>query len=319
MQIYKGHQTLDRQLKSPIVTIGNFDGLHLGHAKIIDEVVKRAKTLGAESVVYTFRPHPQIALNPEKTVELVCTYDEKLALLANAGVDVVIEEPFSREFSNVRPEIFFNDILLGKLSAQAIIVGYDFAFGKGREGHLEQLTNLCRAAKVSIEVIPPFKCGAEVASSSRIRAHAKAGDLRSVSLLLGRAFSYTGVVMKGEGRGRKIGFPTANLFLGDKLNLPNGVYATRATIATLGLLKIKSVTNIGVRPTFIDGAEAKIATPIVEVHLLDTDKDLYGEVLTVEFIEKLRDEKRFGNVNELLSQIRLDIKRSVEILTSSKP
>jgi riboflavin kinase / FMN adenylyltransferase len=214
---------------------------------------------------------------------------------------VIIEEPFSREFSTISPETFFTDVLLRKLSAEAIVVGYDFAFGKERQGHLEILEKFCKSSNVELTVVPPQRIGSEVVSSSRIRQHLLAGDMPAANRLLGREFVYKGVVIKGEGRGRKIGFPTANLKLDNKLSLPYGVYATWATVHGK---RYPSVTNIGVRPTFQTGPTELPA--LVECHLLDTTIDLYGHTLEVGFVQRLREEKKFPGIDALKNQIALD-------------
>jgi riboflavin kinase/FMN adenylyltransferase len=284
------------------VTIGNFDGVHLGHLQIIQLARSEAQARRGKFVAYTFRPHPQIALRPNAAPSLLSTYDEKIELLAAQGVDWVIEEPFSREFSAIEPETFFREVLLGRLGAEVIVVGYDFAFGKERHGHLELLRDLCKNAGVRLIVVDPQKVNSEIVSSSRIRQYLLAGQIEAANRLLGRPFSYQGVVIRGKGRGKKLGIPTANLKLQNKLALPYGVYATWAE---WNGKKIPSVTNVGVRPTF---EEKTHELPVwVETHLLDTTEDLYGSVLKIEFLTRLREEKKFSDVNELIRQIHADI------------
>lgn len=317
MEIFRGIQKLERSLKRPVVTIGNFDGVHLGHRRIFEIAREKAKALGGECVAYTFRPHPQVALRPGTELQLLSTYDEKLELMATSGLDVVIEEPFSREFSTISPEHFFSDVLLKKLGVQAIVVGYDFAFGKERQGELEALELMCRHARVELTVVPPQRRDGEVASSSRIRQCLLHGDLKKATRLLGRDFSYQGAVIRGEGRGRLIGFPTANLKLESKLVLPYGVYATWAVVDAGHFSRepqiFPSVTNIGVRPTFHTGE----LPALIETHLLDQTIDLYGRILEVRFVDKLRDEMKFSGVDSLKEQIVKDVAKSREILTNS--
>jgi riboflavin kinase/FMN adenylyltransferase len=292
------------------MTIGNFDGVHLGHQKIIELAVEKARSRKGVAVAYTFRPHPQIALRPGAKVQLLSTYDEKLELLQQAGIDLVVEEPFSREFSTVAPEQFFNDVILRRVSAEAIVVGYDFAFGRERQGHLDVLGAFCAKAGVELTVVSPHRVDSEVVSSSRIRQHYLAGEIEAGNRLLGRAFYYRGVVMKGEGRGRKIGFPTANLHIEEKLTLPYGVYAT---IAVLNGHEHRSVTNVGVRPTF-KSPDGRELPALVETHLLDSDMDLYGSTLEVRFVKRLREEKKFSGVEELKEQIRKDVGLARQVL-----
>ncbi len=251
-----------------------------------------------------------MALRPGANVQLLSTYDEKLEFLQQQGLDVTIEEPFSREFSTVAPQEFFNNVLLRRLNAEAIVVGYDFAFGKERQGHLEKLEAFCKQARVELEIVPPQRVGNEVISSSRIRQHLLAGEVGPANLLLGRQFFYRGVVVYGEGRGRKLGFPTANLKLENKIALPYGVYATWAVLE--GKI-MPSVTNVGVRPTFV-GAEGVELPALVETHLLDVTIDLYGKPLEVRFVQKLREERRFGGIDALKAQIALDAEQARGIL-----
>lgn len=322
MEILKGISSLSHTVAHPVVIIGNFDGVHIGHQRIVQLAMEKAKARQGQCVVYTFRPHPQVALRPSSRVQLLSTYEERAEMMAGLGVDVLIEEPFSREFSTIEPEQFFTDILLHRLSAEAIVVGYDFAFGRERHGHLDALSAFCKATGVELTVVQPQRVQSEVVSSSKIRQHLLSGEIEVANGLLGREFFYRGIVVKGEGRGRKMGFPTANLSLqgslqslgqgldggqafyysGDKLNLPVGVYATWAV---LGTKHYPSVTNIGVRPTFHkeDGG----SSVLVETHLLDTSLDLYGSQLEVRFVSRLRAEQKFAGVEPLKMQIQKDI------------
>ena len=301
MELARGIEALSHSVIHPVVTIGNFDGVHLGHQKIIQLAVEKARAKGGQSVAYTFRPHPQVALRPGSQVQLLTTYDEKLEILEKLGVDLVIEEPFSREFSTIEPEIFFNEVLLRKLSAENIVVGYDFAFGKERHGHLEALEHFCKSAGVELFVVQPQRIEGEVVSSSKIRQHLLSGEVDAAKRLMGRSFFYRGIVVRGEGRGHKIGFPTANLKLEYKLALPYGVYATWAIHE--GIL-YPSVTNVGVRPTFQVGSKELPA--LVETHLLNTTIDLYGDPFEVRFESRLRGERKFAGIEELKAQIQLD-------------
>lgn len=308
MKVFRGHQQISEPLKNPVVTIGNFDGVHFGHQMIMALVKERANACGGTSVVYTFRPHPQIALNPEKNLSLLCTYDEKLELLESLGIDAVIEEPFSRDFSVTAPEIFFEESLIKKIRPRELIVGYDFGFGKARAGGIETLKGLCEKHGIRFEVVPPFEKNKKAVSSSRIREHLSKGELRDASELLGRPFSYKGLVLRGDGRGKNIGVPTANLHLIDnKMALPFGVYATWSIFAGK---KFASVTNIGVRPTF----ESKSDAIRIETHILDYAGDLYGRKLEVQFVEHLRPEQKFSGISALTEQISKDILKARLVL-----
>jgi riboflavin kinase/FMN adenylyltransferase len=250
-----------------------------------------------------------VALRPEVKLPLLLTYDEKLEILSAIGLDAVVEQPFSREFSSTSPERFFTEVILRGLNAQIIVVGYDFAFGKGREGQLERLGELCGKAGIELQIVSAQRVDGEVASSTRIRAALAAGDPALAARLLGREFFYRGVVVKGQQLGRKLGFPTANLSLAEKIALPNGVYATTAR---LGSTLYPSVTNVGVKPTFSAGNGELPAQ--VECHLLDQTLDLYGLTLEVRFHARLRDERRFSGMDELKAQIALDAQAARQLL-----
>ncbi len=318
MEVVRGFEQLQKVPPRVVVTIGNFDGVHLGHQRILKLAVEQARSLSGTSLAFTLKPHPQISLRPERELHLLCSYDEKLRLIEEAGIDVTIEQPFSREFSTTDPEQFFSEVLLKRLNSVAIVVGYDFGFGKGREGHLAALEGWCKKAGVRLTVVQAQQQDGEVVSSSRIRAHLLAGEVELASKLLGREFCYRGVVVRGEGRGRKIGFPTANLRLEQKLVLPWGVYATRAVLDDGTVFP--SVTNIGIRPTFRspDGqsltAHEREFPALIETHLLDTTMDLYGRSLEVRFVKRLREEKKFSGMEALKAQIVLDAEGARQIL-----
>lgn len=308
MQVFHGFAEIHQAFKRPIITIGNFDGLHLGHRAIIDAVVERARKEKGTSIVYTFRPHPHLALTPAEELQLINTYDEKLDLLKELGVDVVVEEPFSRQFSTINPEQFFRDILVKRLSAHAIYVGYDFGFGRDRAGSLDLLEKLCKSEGVELHVARPKKIGGEISSSTRVRECLKAGDVAQAARLLGREFFYRGLVVRGNGRGHKIGFATANVHTEAKLQVKEGVYATWAVYKGE---RFKSVTNVGRQPTFNRDGNAPVA---VETHILDFDRDIYGETLEVRMVERLRDEKKFSGIDELVAQIKLDVEKARGLL-----
>ena len=301
MKIYQGYQEINACYPKSIITVGNYDGLHLGHRQIIEAVRDRAKAEKGTSVVYTFKPHPQSFLSPGTQIPLLNTYEEKLKLLEECGIDVVVEEPFGREFSTVSPEKFFREILVKRLCAFAVYVGYDFGFGNNRAGSLELLQKMCSVEGVEVKVFKPLKIGDQICSSSQIRKYISTGDVHLANKLLGREFFYSGHIVKGNGRGRTIGFATANVHTGSNLWIKEGVYATRAVLKGKTYL---SVTNIGRQPTFNTDS---INPVVMESHLLNFDSDIYGETLDVKFIQRLRDEKKFASIDELVKQINLDI------------
>jgi riboflavin kinase/FMN adenylyltransferase len=316
MQIFRGRDTLQHPLTHPVIAIGNFDGVHLGHQKILSLAVEEAQARDGHSIAFTFKPHPQVALNPQRKLQLLSTYSEKIEIFKQLGLDFTIEEPFSREFSSTEPKRFFTDILLDQLKAECIVVGYDFGFGRNRGGHLDLLTELCAYANVQLIIVPPFSLHGEVTSSSRIRAYLLEGKIAEANLLLGRKFSYRGIVTHGDARGRKLEFPTANLTLEDKLTLPFGVYATWAK---LGDCSFPSVTNVGIRPTFQAADAASMPEPIVETHILDQSLDLYGHTLEVSFVCRIRSEKKFSHLEDLKRQIQEDALAAKKLLSSSTP
>ncbi len=299
------------------VTIGNFDGVHLGHQKIIDLTVQLARAHKLDAVAVTFRPHPQAVLRPESCPPLLLTYDEKVSRLRECGLDQVVEQAFTRDFAAVSAQEFFESVLRGQLGAEVIVVGHDFSFGRAREGHLDTLRTHCSKAGIQLEVVPPFQISGEVVSSSRIRALLNSGDLRAASKLMGQDFYYRGQVMHGAGRGAGLGFPTANIQVPDKLLLPLGVYATRSKVD--GSIFF-SVTNVGVRPTFEDLRNPSQLEPLVETHILSSDDarpvtNLYGGEIEVRFVERLREERQFSGAEALKRQIADDVARARAILS----
>jgi riboflavin kinase / FMN adenylyltransferase len=317
MELIKGVHHLSTTLIHSVITIGNFDGVHLGHREIINTAVTQARKRRGVSIAFTFRPHPQITLRPEKHLELLSTYDERTELISELGIDLLIEEPFSRKFSTLSPEKFFIDMLLTQLKAEAIVVGYDFAFGKERAGHLEALKSWSARSNVELTVVAPFQLKGEVVSSSRIRKQLLEAQVDTAARFLGRAFFYKGIVVRGEGRGHKIGYPTANIKPGNKLVLPYGVYATRVKWKEK---LYSSVTNVGVRPTFTPKEDKfhQELPALVETHILDQDLDLYGSELEVQFVKRIREEKKFTGIEALCQQINMDVKQARSFLAGDK-
>lgn len=312
MRYFHGYAEVNEAFSRPIFTIGNFDGLHLGHRKIIESVIERAAMERGTSVVYTFRPHPHLALVPSEDLQLINTYDEKVDILKHLGIDVLIEENFSREFSELTPERFVRDILIKQLSARAIYVGYDFGFGRNRGGNLELLKQLGEQEGVEVHVAKPLKIDGEICSSTRIRQYVSDGNVVAANRLLGREFFYRGLIFRGNGRGHKIGFATANLHGDSKLCIKEGVYASWAMWRGQAF---PSVTNVGRQPTFNAGVEVPVT---IETHILDFDRDIYGDAFEVRFVERLRGEKRFSGAQALVSQIHQDCAAARRVLKITK-
>ncbi len=305
MDILKGFDNLPTSFDSSAVTLGNFDGVHLGHRELFRSLVRTAKRLSCLSIVYTFDPHPLKFLAPEKAPLLLNTAEEKQRLIAASHVDYLIVTPFTTEFATMSPERFVSEILVSRLKVKALIVGYDYAFGKGRRGDTDFLKACGENHGFSVEVLQPVGDDGLPYSSTRIRQMVAAGDVTGVVRLLGRQYNLEGVVVPGDQRGRELGFPTANLET-EKEQLPApGVYAVKVRH---NLQEYGGVVNIGTRPTF----DGKLST--IEVYLLDYTGQLYGQKLRIYFVERLRDEQKFASIEDLVQAIEMDIVRARQIL-----
>lgn len=289
-----------------VITIGNFDGIHLGHQELVKIVIHRAREIGARSMVVTFRPHPLKILAPDKCPPLISIYEEKICLFRKLGIDILVKIPFTVDFSSMAPRDFVKNILCDQLGAREIFVGYNYRFGRGREGNIQKLKELGKEFGFNVREVDQVSLNGEVISSSKIRDLLKNGDVEHAARLLGRHYAMTGVVVKGDGRGKNIGFPTANLAPKHLIIPSNGVYAVRLSARDR---YYDGIANIGLRPTF----NKKDLT--VEVHIFEFNEDLYGEEITVCFIKKIREEKKFMNADALIMQIRGDIETVKQILS----
>ncbi|MFL5305572.1 MAG: bifunctional riboflavin kinase/FAD synthetase [Polyangia bacterium] len=288
------------------VAIGNFDGVHLGHQALIAEARARGQAPDS-AVALTFMPHPARVLAPAKAPPLIMPLDRRLALLAQAGADVAVVQPFTPAFAAVEAQNFVADVLVRDLGAADVVVGYDFTFGRGRAGNVQRLQEWGTALGVSVAVIPAVTVDGAPCSSTRIRTLVAGGEMQRAAALLGRPFEVEGVVVRGAARGRTLGFPTANVAPETELAPRLGIYAARARIReddTTGPVFVAAV-SIGRNPTF----EADGAPVTVEAHLLDFTGDLYGRRLRLELVEWLRDEQRFASVDALVAQIAADVAR----------
>jgi riboflavin kinase/FMN adenylyltransferase len=305
MKTYFGSSQIDSAYPpQAVVAIGNFDGVHLGHQAILNEAKDQAKTHGLKTTVFTFNPHPTLELRPQTSLKLLMTYEEKRNQLELHGVDFCVEEPFDSAFANTSAHDFFFEILKNRLHAKVIVVGEDFAFGHKREGNTELLREYCAQTDTELFLKKPVLVDGAPVSSSRIREELHRGNLKAAEALLKRPFFYRGEVVHGDKRGRTIGFPTANMKCEEKFPLLPGVYAT--TVYWRNQV-FPSVTNIGRRPTFQGDQNLNLIPLRIETHLLDQDLDLYGEILEVRFHHRLREEKKFDSIDELIAQIRSDI------------
>lgn len=291
----------------PVVGLGNFDGLHRGHLKIIERVRRAAGERGSTAVAMTFDPHPPRIVRPDKAPPLLMTPAQKFEALAHAGIHGVAVVRFTSELSRWEPEAFVRAVLVDWLHVAEAWVGANFLFGHDRSGNFSALRTLGLRYGFKAEKIDPVRYKDFVVSSTRIRRLVSEGRVDEAAALLGHAYSLDGKVVEGDRRGRTIGFPTANLCTDNELIPPHGVYATTATLD--GAVH-RSVTNIGVRPTF---GEAN--RPTVEAHLLDFDEDLYGRRLRLGFVQRLRDERAFANVEALKVQIAADARAAAALFS----
>ena len=298
---------IERKFDRSVLTLGNFDGVHLGHQELVRMVMRRAKETGAVSMVVTFRPHPLKILAPEKCPPLISIYEEKIRLFEKLGIDVLVKIPFTVEFSAMTPEDFVKDVLCDTLGAKEIFVGYNYRFGKGRKGDVQTLRTLGERYGFAVREVEQISRAGEVISSTKIRHLLREGDVEHAAKLLGRTYAITGIVVKGDGRGKGLGFPTANIAPKHAIIPSDGVYAVRLFVRDR---LYDGIANIGMRPTF----DKK--TLAIEVHVFDFNEDVYGEDISLYFIRKIREEKKFESVDALVGQIRADIRTAREILAS---
>lgn len=305
MDIFRGHSSLPRRLRDPVVAIGNFDGVHRGHAALFEQARRHAHHLHGEAVVLTFDPHPAKVLAPSYAPPLITTTARKLELIAATGVDVTVLEPFDRAFASRSPEAFVREVLADGLGARHVVVGYDFTFGQKRSGTVELLGELGPRHGFEVTVVPPVSVDGIVCSSTKVREFVLEGRVDGAALLLGRDHEVEGEVVRGAGRGRTIGVPTANVAAETELVPKLGVYAGWAERVDGGERsgeRWMAAINVGTNPTFVDSR-----TVSVEAHLLDCDEELYGARLRLGFVRRLRDEARFPSREALVAQIRRDV------------
>ncbi len=293
-----------------IVTIGTFDGVHIGHKKIIQKLIKEAKSSDKKSVLLTFFPHPRMVLQKDVSIKLINTIDERAKYLENLGLDYLIIHPFSKEFSRLTALDFVRDILVNQLNTSKLIIGYDHHFGKNREGNIEQLTEYSHLYDFTVEEIPAQDIDEVSVSSTKIRKALAAGELKTANKYLGYNFSIMGKVVNGKQLGGKIGFPTANIDVSENYKLipKTGVYIIKSIIDTKVVF---GMMNIGNRPT-VNGTHQTI-----EVHFFDFNQDLYSKELTVDLLYFLRDEQKFDSIDDLTTQLHKDKESSINYLKNN--
>jgi riboflavin kinase/FMN adenylyltransferase len=296
---------------SPVVTLGNFDGVHIGHQKIFAAVVEKAGWIKGRPVAITFDPHPVKVLMPERGLRLITSADDKAGLIFNSGIKDIVCVDFNKDFAQTDAEDFINDIIIGLIGAKWVIVGHNYTFGRAKKGDAGLLRKIGKKCGFEVSVVRYAKLHGEIVSSSRVRSAVLGGRISEVAKMLGRAYHFEGAVVKGAGRGASLlDTPTANIDIENELIPKEGVYAVRVTFK--GRL-YEGVANIGKNPTFKDSVMS------YEVHIFDYHKNLLNERLRVHFVDRLRDEKRFGCIENLVAQIKKDIESAKKVLRKNNP
>lgn len=302
MDVFRKAPPLPRPLRRPVVAIGNFDGVHLGHERLFEVTRARAAAVGGEAVVLTFEPHPAKLLAPALAPPLLTTPEQKLERIAACGIEVCVVLPFTRELAAQSPDEFVRGIIVDGLGAREVVVGYDFTYGHKRAGNVDTLRTEGTRLGFAVHVVPPVTVEGIVASSTKIREFVHEGNVTGARLLLGRPYAVDGRVVRGAGRGRPLGVPTANVATENELLPRPGVYAARVGILDGSGARLGAVVNLGTNPTFV--ADGRLS---LEAHLLDWEGDLYDRRVRVEFLAWLRPEERFPGPEALVAQIRRDI------------
>lgn len=297
MEVVRGHR--QASWDGAAIAIGNFDGVHLGHRALIDRVRVLAEANDGRAVALTFDPHPSAVVG-RGCPPMLCSLERRLELLAAAGLDAVVVEPFTMDLAGLAPPAFVDDVLLFALRARAIVVGYDFSYGQGRAGSTHALVAHGKRAGVEVAIVPAVEIGGEVASSTKIRGYLREGNVTAAARLLGRDWDIDGTVVHGAKRGRTIGIPTANIAPASELVIAPGIYAV--TLATEGGPAMPAVASLGRNPTFVEQGGL-----VLEVHVLDFDGDLYDRQVRTTFVSRIRDEAKYDSVDALVAQIRRDI------------
>ncbi|MBN1850965.1 MAG: bifunctional riboflavin kinase/FAD synthetase [Deltaproteobacteria bacterium] len=304
-RIIHDFKELINPLTNPVLTIGNFDGVHKGHLVLFDKVKKRAQAINGQSAVMTFEPHPVKVIKPGNGPLLITPTRQKLSLISDSGIDVIFCIPFTHQFATISAQDFVMDILVKTIGIKEIVVGHDYTFGNKRQGNLDLLKKMGNESGFKVHIVEPVYIDKTLVSSTSIRRLVAEGDLSEAKRLLGRDYQITGTVVKGKDRGGKVlGIPTANIKAVDELIPRKGTYVVSVELDDRYYV---GVCNIGHNPTFGENALS------IETHVLDFSGDILGKTITVIFIQRLRDEKRFANVQELKEQISLDIEKAREL------
>jgi len=292
-------------LRGGAVAIGNFDGVHLGHARLVERLREMAKLVGGPAVVFTFDPSPTRVLRPDAAPEPLLWLDRKVEILAELGADAAVVYPTDKSLLEMEAQEFFARVIRGRLAARAMVEGPNFFFGRNRSGNVEVLRRFCDEAAMPFEVAEPVEVGGQIVSSSRVRSLVMAGRLDEARAMLGRPHRIRGVVVRGAGRGVKIGYPTANVGQIDTLLPGEGIYAAQART---GDCWRPAAVSVGPNPTFDEGGLK------VEAHILGFQGDIYGQPMEVDFLARLRDIKRFESVDALVAQMARDVAKAAEVV-----
>jgi len=293
-----------------VVTVGTFDGIHLGHRKLIDKVISISKSKNLRSIILTFSPHPRIVLNNETDIKLLTTQNEKNEIFESYNIHYLLNQDFSKSFSKLSPLEFVRDILVKKLNVRHIVTGYDHHFGKNRNANSNQLIEFSKDFGYDVTKVDAFHKNKVSISSTKIRNLIIDGKINEANEFLGYQFILTGKVISGLGRGKSLGFPTANILTDNyKIKPGNGVYYISSVFEGQN---INGMMNVGVNPTFKDKGHS------IEIHFFDFKQDLYDMEISVRVIKKIRDEKKFDSADDLIKQLQLDKKKCFELITNLK-
>lgn len=287
------------EIKNPVVALGNFDGIHIGHQALIKKTVEVAKKINGTAALFTFYPHPIKVVEKRKEPFIIQTFKEKVKIAQSLGIETVVCARFTKNFANMHPEDFIKDILINKLEVKSVCVGHDYTFGRGGKGGIKTLREYANRYGFELSVIPPVKIDGIIVSSSKIREFLRDGNIEYANKFLGRPYKISGVVRKGDGRGASLGYPTANIYPKNEIILKNGVYAAYVYVDSK---KYKAAVNVGNNPTF------KGVNKHIEVFIMEFNKNIYSKKIEIEFVDFIRDEKRFRRVDELIARIDKDIK-----------
>lgn len=309
MIVIEGYQNIPPDLHESFVTIGNFDGVHLGHREIFQRLTREAKAAERKAAVITFDPHPKMLLHPERRpFYLITTKEEKIRLIEKEGIDGLVIIPFTEEFSRITADEFVHDILWNLFRVKKVLIGHDYTFGHAKGGNKHTLIQWGRKLGFSVEIMEPYILDGHIISSTLVRKTIQNGDVRKAATYLGRPYNIGGVVVHGHHRGKDLGFPTANV-LPEKVLFPaHGVYAA---LVELGEKPLPAVVNVGDNPTF-GNSEVSI-----EAFILDFTSNIYGQKINVLFLERIREERKFSSPAELVEQIEKDITKAREILSAN--